>query len=374
MNQILNFLMNWTPEKIAFKIGDFEIAWYGILMTIGFLCAIAAASLKLKFWYKVSIDPFIYFCFIGIPVSILGARTWSFIIGDASVTTNFFADFWNFRQGGLAIQGGVVCCVISACIWFPLILKKPAYQVTTIADDDVQKNFSLKNLNSSKEDKNINATTKNYTTYVRRVSMWVYADAIIPCILIGQIIGRWGNFANQELYGAVVDNPEISMSWLKKCMPLVYEGMIINGQFRQPLFLYESFMNFWIFIFLYVGCEFIKFKKCGDLGILYFFFYGVLRLSMEPFRDQQFMFVTSIITSVLYIVIAIALLILNHLVFSKHRDYKFLWMLWVKTKFYLYLRFKPEIKNNQIAMKNFGYNKPISFYRTKEEMLYYRGE
>ena len=64
MNAIFNFLMNWAPDKIAFKIGDFEIAWYGILMTIGFIFAILAASLKLKFWYKVSVDPFIYFCFI----------------------------------------------------------------------------------------------------------------------------------------------------------------------------------------------------------------------------------------------------------------------------------------------------------------------
>lgn len=368
MNSIFNFLMNWAPDKVAFKIGDFEVAWYGILMTIGFIFAILAASLKLKFWYKVSVDPFIYFCFIGIPVSILGARAWSFIIGDATITTNFFADFWNFRQGGLAIQGGVVCCVISACIWFPLILKRPVYQVTTMSN-----NTSNNELSKSIDKKTkINSENNTSTTYVRRVSMWVYADAIVPCILVGQIIGRWGNFANQELYGAIVSNPETSMAWLKNSMPLVYQGMFINGSFRQPLFLYESFFNFWIFIFLYVGCEFIKFKKCGDLAILYFLFYGILRLSMEPLRDQQFMFVTSIVTSVLYIVVAISLLILNHLVFSKHRDYKFLWMLWVKTRFYFFLQFKKEIRDNQILKKNYGYNKPVSFYRTKEEMLYYR--
>lgn len=347
MNNVLTSILNvWNEsDKVAFKIGSLDIAWYGIFITIGFIFAILFASLKLKFWYKVSYDPFLYFCLIGIPVSILGGRLWSFIIGDAGKNGgNFFIEYWNFREGGLAIQGAIIATVIAACIWFPLVLRKPSYHVKTIDE--------------------------NGATYVRQVSMWVYADAIVPCILVGQIIGRWGNFFNQELYGGVVENLD-QMAWLKTLMPGVYDWMFVNGVFHHPLFLYESFFNFFIFIFIYVGCEFIKFRKCGDLAMMYFLMYGILRLCMEPFRDNQFKFVASIVTSVLYIVGAISLLILNHLVISKNRDLKLLWMIYVKTKYYLYLQFTRNIRSNPILKENYGYIKKINFKKTPEEMFYY---
>lgn len=351
MNDILNSILNaaYTPaDRVAFKIGELEVAWYGIFITIGFIFAILFASLKLRFWYKVSYDPFLYFCLIGIPVSLLGGRLWSFIIGDAGKGGgNFFIEFWNFRQGGLAIQGAIVATVLAACIWFPLILRKPTYHVKTMDDKG--------------------------NSYVRQVSMWVYADAIVPCILVGQIIGRWGNFFNQEVYGGLVEHPEVTMKWLKVLMPGVYDWMFVNGNFHHPLFLYESFFNFFIFIFIYVGCEFIKFRKCGDLAMLYFLLYGILRLCMEPLRNDEFKFVTSIVTSVLYIAFAIALLILNHLVISKHRNIKVLWMIYVKTKYHCFIKFKRTVKSNIPLQQNYGYYKKISFERKPEEMLFYNG-
>lgn len=350
MNDIISNVLNvWTePNSTAFWIGVLEVKWYGIFITIGFVLAILFASSKLKFWYKVSYDPFLYFCLIGIPVSLLGGRLWSFIIGDAGKNGgNFFIEFWNFRNGGLAIQGAIIATVLAACIWFPLILKKPAYHVKTIDD--------------------------NGQSYVRQVSMWVYADAIVPCILVGQIIGRWGNFFNQELYGGVVSNPEVTMAWLKTIMPGVYDWMIVGGEFHHPLFLYESFFNFFIFIFIYIGCEFIKFRKCGDLAMMYFLMYGILRLSMEPFRDSQYKFVASIVTSVLYIAGAITLLVLNHLLISKNRDIKLLLMIYIKIKYYLFLQFKSGVRSNPLLKENYGYYKKINFIRNLEEMLYYNG-
>ena len=344
-------------NPVAFKLGTLEVKWYGIFIFIGFVLAIIFACIKLAKWYKVSYDPFFYFIFIGVPVSILGARLWSFIIGDAQVQpgSNFFIDYWNFQGGGLAIQGGVIFTLLAACIWFPYILRKPKYNVKTKFNN----NF-----------------------YVRQVSMWVYADAIIPCILVGQIIGRWGNFFNQEVYGAIVTNPEVSFAWLKTLMPAVYDNMFINGSFRQPLFLYESFANFWVFLILYVGLEFVKFRKAGDLGILYFVFYGIVRLIMEPFRDNDFEFVATIVTSVLFIVIGITLLVLNHLVISKNRKTKVWFMFWVKTKYYLNFNNWSQVRNNNLSNSNtnkkeinkpktYGFIKPPVFTRTEEEMLFY---
>ncbi|MDE5949820.1 MAG: prolipoprotein diacylglyceryl transferase, partial [Malacoplasma sp.] len=297
MNNFFSVIgMSLNIDKVAFKIGDLEIAWYGIFFTIGFILAIIFACVKLECWYKISCTPFYWFVFIGIPVSLLGARTWSFVIGDSQVPLgeNFFSAFFNFRQGGLAIEGGVALTVIAAFIYFPLILKKPKYHVKT----KIGKEF-----------------------FVKQVSMWVYADAIVPCILVGQIIGRWGNFFNQEVYGPATTAE--GLAWLKNFMPGVYENMFIDGSYREPFFLYESFFNFWFFIALYVGGEFIKKRKAGDLAIGYFICYGLLRTCMEPFRNANFMFVTSIVTSVLFLVFGIGLLVCNHLVFARHRDFKF---------------------------------------------------
>ena len=75
----------WNDSyKIAFKMGSLEVAWYGIFIMIGFIASITLAIVKLRYWYKIPIDPFYYFCLMGIPTAILGARIWSCCIGDAS--------------------------------------------------------------------------------------------------------------------------------------------------------------------------------------------------------------------------------------------------------------------------------------------------
>jgi phosphatidylglycerol:prolipoprotein diacylglycerol transferase len=70
-------------SNIAFSLFGLQVAWYGIFIFIGFFVAIILICLKLKFIYKVSIDPFYYFCVIGIPSAILFARIGSCIINDA---------------------------------------------------------------------------------------------------------------------------------------------------------------------------------------------------------------------------------------------------------------------------------------------------
>lgn len=354
MINLFNVTAPYIPNPIAFEVGSLKVAWYGIFIFIGFIIAIVVACLKFAKWYKISYDPFFYFTMIGIPVAILGARLWSFVIGDAIITTNFFQDFWDFGKGGLAIQGGIIFTMISALIYFPLILSKPKYHIRTNNENEF---------------------------YVRQISSWVYADAIIPCILIGQVIGRWGNFFNQELYGSLVDNPEVSMVWLKTIMPDVYYGMFIGGNpsaFHQPLFLYESFGNFFIFIFLFVGCEFIKFRKAGDIGIMYFLFYGILRLIMEPLRDQKYSFVTSIVISILFIIGGITLLILNHLFISKNRDKKILFHIWIVVIFFfkkVFSLINSEYKNSMLLkdpkLENYGFKKKPIFIREEHEIMYY---
>jgi phosphatidylglycerol:prolipoprotein diacylglycerol transferase len=73
---------------------------------------------------------------------------------------------------------------------------------------------------------------------VSQVSFLAYVDAIVPAILIGQIIGRYGNYQNQELYGAVISSGSYTNT-IQNLFPL----MNINGIVHQPLFFYESCLN-----------------------------------------------------------------------------------------------------------------------------------
>ena len=302
-------------DKIAFSIGSFTVAWYGIFMLIGFILAIFAAVMKLWKWYKVPVDAFYWFCLMGIPTAILGARFWSCCLGDAK-----WHDFFDFKTGGMAIEGGVVLTVLLACWWFPFILKRPSFQIRDLSKD-------------------------NKDPVIRRVSMWVYADAIIPCILLGQVVGRWGNYFNQELYGPVVTN-ETMCSFLQHCLPWMYVAN--DNAYRQPLFLYESFANFCFFFIIYFGIECIPTRKAGDLGIIYFLWYGVLRMCMEPFREKQFTFTSTYVMTGIWIAVALVLLVLNEVVFPKLRHYQVYKYCFLKSKNRINLAFtKLSLKSNQ---------------------------
>ncbi|MDR2823115.1 MAG: prolipoprotein diacylglyceryl transferase, partial [Mycoplasmataceae bacterium] len=111
-------------SEIAFFLGSFGVRWYSIFIFLGFMMAILIGVMKLWKLYKAPIEPFYWFCLMGIPTAILGARIWSCMLGDAKWTS-----FFDFASGGLAVEGGVVLTVLLACWWFPFILKKPKYQI-----------------------------------------------------------------------------------------------------------------------------------------------------------------------------------------------------------------------------------------------------
>ncbi len=132
--------------------------------------------------------------------------------------------------------------------------------------------------------------------YVRRkgVSFWRWADIMAPCILLAQAVGRWGNFMNQELYG-----PPTNLPW----------GIAIQCQYRVqefacpgyggtgtapvdahfiPLFFYESLLSLiGVGVMLYLWRRFTSHRRLlivGDVGLLYFVWYGIERSLLETFR------------------------------------------------------------------------------------------
>ena len=172
-------------------------------------------------------------------------------------------------EGGLAIQGGVIGGIIAGY----LVLKAK----------HIQCNF-------------------------RRL-----ADLIVPNILIAQSIGRWGNFMNQEVYGECINKN--SVSWIPDFILDNMNGGRIycpTGQVATPLFLYESLFTLFGFILISLIIRKIYTKKVdGELAAMYLIYYGLVRIIMEPMREEEYIMrifgnlSQSILMSALFIIVGV---------------------------------------------------------------------
>lgn len=238
---------------------------YPFTIIIGMILAIITVA---YFWRKEKypIELLLKIILITIPSSIIGARL--FFIFERLIynPTNPFPDsawyaIWN---GGLSIQGGVLIPTI-----LNIIFIRRHKDIL-----DIRKCFGI----------------------------------ILPTVLIGQSIGRWGNFANHEVYGRVVEEWEVS--WLG---PIISSNMYISStegaapEFRAPLFLYESVSSLVGYVIIVWVVLNFNLTKPGVPGALYLIWYGVTRVAMEPLREESYLFYT--LLSIFSIVAGISLLL-----------------------------------------------------------------
>lgn len=223
----------------SFKIGSFTIAWYAIFILTG---VILAVILGVKEGKKLGIASDIIYTgvVITLPIAIIGARLWYVLFNISSFSS--FGEVLGFKNGqfvglsGLAIQGGVIAALITVYIY----CRK------------------------------------------RNVKLYRILDVVAPGFLIGQILGRWGNFCNHELYGPIVKNPEFL-----KAIPILGENMFINGAYRHPTFLYESALNLIGLIIMLVLRRKSKKLQSGDLIGIYLIWYGMVRIFTESLRSMS---------------------------------------------------------------------------------------
>ncbi|NYB73931.1 MULTISPECIES: prolipoprotein diacylglyceryl transferase [Sedimentibacter] len=213
-------------DPVAFRIFGIDIMWYGVLISLGVLLGVFFALREAKrTGFKG--DDVLDFLLMAIPAAIVGARayyvifTWDYYNGNIS-------EIINIRNGGLAIHGALIAGVITGI----LFCKK------------------------------------------RKINVLELLDILIPSVALGQAIGRWGNFVNQEAHGGPTDLP-----W----------GIVVNGQKVHPTFLYESIINFAVFIFL---TWFARKKKTthGQILALYLILYSAGRFFIEGLRTDSLMF------------------------------------------------------------------------------------
>ncbi len=229
--------MQFFPtSKIFLSFGSLHITWYAIFSLTGALVTyyLSQRTLK-KMGYKESLGED-YFIMM-LPIAYIGARIWYCLFEWKQYIADPISIFYVW-EGGLAFHGGVIAAVIFG--WF--FLKK------------------------------------------RNVDARRFADACVPNLLIGQAIGRWGNFVNQEAFGGVV-----SESFFNHFPAFIKEGMFIDGAYRMPTFLFEGVGNLIGFILIYFGFKKFGRKKRGDMAYAYIVWYGVVRFFVEGLRTDSLM-------------------------------------------------------------------------------------
>ncbi|HHV45466.1 MAG TPA: prolipoprotein diacylglyceryl transferase [Tissierellia bacterium] len=212
-------------DPVAFKIFGIEVMWYGVLISTGVLIGTILALRETK-RVGVKEDDFIDLLLFAIPSAIIGARIY-YVVFNWDYYGRNLGQILNFRGGGLAIHGAIIAATIVGIIF----------------------------------------------TKKRGLNFWQIADIASPSLILGQAIGRWGNFINQEAYGTPTDLP-----W----------GIMVNGVKVHPTFLYESLGNFIIFIIL-LWYRRKKQRVSGEVFLLYIMLYSLVRFFVEGLRIDSLM-------------------------------------------------------------------------------------
>lgn len=259
----------------AISIGNLEVRWYAIFIMTGIVFAYVMAKMELK-KFNISVDTLYDGLLIFVPAAIIGGRLWYILFNLDQV--NSFIDIFAVWDGGLAIHGAIITTFIGL-IWF---------------------------------------------AKWKKISYWLILDIVAVGFLIGQIMGRWGNFFNHELYGpAVADG-----SFLHYILPsFIKNQVMVGGVLHHPTFLYESLLNLVGLIFLLVIRR-KKVFKLGDMLAFYLVWYGIVRIPNEILRlnsgvSEPLMLAgmsASILTSVGLIIAGVAVFILKRY-FAKELPY-----------------------------------------------------
>lgn len=278
MNMNINFPhLNIYLEHVgnSFTIFGISIAYYGVIIAIGMLAGILMATYEAK---RTGQNPEDYFdlAIVAIIFSIIGARAYYVIFSWDKYKDNLL-NIFRLRQGGLAIYGGVIAAIITTLVFSKI------------------KNLSFPKL----------------------------ADTAGLGLILGQIIGRWGNFFNREAFGgytdgllamqipvdAVRDSSDITAEMLEH---IVEVGEISYIQVH-PTFLYESLWNLAVLGILLIVRHHKKFE--GEVFLLYLIGYGIGRFWIEALRTDQLLIpsttiaVSQVLAAVLVVVSAVILLV-----------------------------------------------------------------
>ena len=263
-------------NPVAFKLFGLEVRWYGILIAIGaFLAINVAEKMGKRYNYKDGLYN-LFSSDLGIFVILLG------VIGARLYYVIFQWDYYRenpgeilaIRNGGLAIYGGILAGLLATYIF----------------------------------------------SRIKKIKFMTILDCLAPAVPLAQAIGRWGNFINGEAHGGPTDLP-----W----------GIMVDGIKVHPTFLYESLLDFFIFIVLYFFVS-KRQKFEGQLFTLYLIIYGCGRFFIEAMRTDSLYFGpfrVSQLLSLILVVIGLIIYFYNILSF-KNKSVWLEWLVFIKINWF----------------------------------------
>lgn len=254
--------MTLTINPVAFNLGNLSVKWYGVIMALAIILAVSMAIIEGR-KRQIESDDFIDLLLWAVPLGYVGARIY-YVIFEWQYYAQHPDQIIAIWNGGIAIYGGLLAGLVVLLIF----------------------------------------------CYKKMLPPFLMLDIITPGVMAAQILGRWGNFINQEAHGGPTTLGFLQSLHLPN---FIISQMKINGIYYQPTFLYESFFNLIGLILILVLRHKKHLFKQGEIFMLYLAWYSVVRFFVEGMRTDSLYLWGSIrvsqLLSLILLVIVIGLFI-----------------------------------------------------------------
>ena len=254
--------MTLTISPVAFKLGSLSVKWYGVIMAVAIILAVSMAIVEGR-KRQIESDDFMDLLLWAVPIGYVGARIY-YVIFEWNYYSQHLDQIIAIWNGGIAIYGGLLAGLAVLLVF----------------------------------------------CYKRMLPPFLMLDVITPGVMAAQILGRWGNFINQEAHGGPTTLAFLQSLHLPN---FIISQMKIGGIYYQPTFLYESFFNLiGLLIILFLRHKKHLFKQ-GEIFMLYLAWYSVVRFFVEGMRTDSLYLMGSIrvsqMLSVILLIVVICLFI-----------------------------------------------------------------
>jgi phosphatidylglycerol---prolipoprotein diacylglyceryl transferase len=262
-------MLDFLPNPVAFQLGPLTIGWYGLGYVVG-LAVAYQILVRLARWAGENQTIVANGMIVVAIAALVGGRLYH-VIDQWALYQDDLLKIVLPPYSGLGVYGGIAAGLIALVV------------------------------------------------YARRLrqSILRWADIVAPALFAMQAVARWGNFFNQELYGPPTTLPwGIPIDCTHRLIAYPCDAFPVETTRFHPLFLYESISGLiGAAVLIWLGFRLRSWLRAGDLALIFFIWYGVVRFGLETLREDNWLFFgipTAQIVSLLFIVPAVALLIWRH--------------------------------------------------------------
>lgn len=249
-----------TINPVAFKLGNLSVKWYGIIMAVAIILAVSMAIFEGR-KRQIESDDFMDLLLWAVPLGYVGARIY-YVIFEWNYYSQHLDEIIAIWNGGIAIYGGLLAGLAVLLVF----------------------------------------------CYKRMLPPFLMLDIITPGVMAAQILGRWGNFINQEAHGGPT-----TLAFLQSLhLPdFIINQMKIGGVYYQPTFLYESFFNLIGLLTILLLRHRKHLFKQGEIFMLYLAWYSVVRFFVEGMRtDSLYLWGSIRVSQMLSVILLIVVIVL----------------------------------------------------------------